>query len=130
MEITKNREFLNTFVSRLICKHFTMKIVFKDDALEELFITGKTRDSKYKQLCKDKKLVDGYIRAVKVMQQVASAKDLVLFSFLHYERLKYFDLSSIRIVNGKIDRLLFKEVEEGIEVELIEIDNTHYGNKK
>jgi HTH-type transcriptional regulator/antitoxin HigA len=44
-----------------------MKIVFKDDALEELFITGKTRDSKYKQLCKDKKLVDGYIRAVKVM---------------------------------------------------------------
>jgi hypothetical protein len=29
-----------------------------------------------------------------------------------------------------VERLLFTETEDGIEVELIEIDNTHYGNKK
>ena len=35
-----------------------------------------------------------------------------------------------RIVNGKVERLLFTETEDGVEVELIEIDSTHYGNKK
>jgi hypothetical protein len=29
-----------------------------------------------------------------------------------------------------VERLLFKETKDGIEVELIEIDSTHYGNKK
>lgn len=37
--------------------------------------------------------------------------------------------SSLRIANGYIERLIFTETPEGIEVELIEIDNTHYGNK-
>jgi hypothetical protein len=39
-------------------------------------------------------------------------------------------LSSVRIVNGMVERLLFTEIENGIEVELIEIDSTHYGNKR
>lgn len=39
-------------------------------------------------------------------------------------------LSSVRIVNGMVERLLFTEIEDGIEVELIEIDSTHYGNKR
>ena len=29
-----------------------------------------------------------------------------------------------------VERLLFRETDDGIEVELIEIDSTHYGNKK
>ncbi len=29
-----------------------------------------------------------------------------------------------------VERLLFTETEDGVEVELIEINNTHYGNKK
>jgi len=33
-------------------------------------------------------------------------------------------------VNGLVERLLFSETDDGIEVELIEIDSTHYGNKK
>ena len=41
-----------------------MKITFKDEALSELYETGKTKDRKYKQLCKSKKLVDGYIQEV------------------------------------------------------------------
>ena len=34
------------------------------------------------------------------------------------------------LVNGMVERLLFRETYDGIEVELIEIDSTHYGNKK
>lgn len=49
-----------------------MKITFKDEALSELYETGKTKDRKYKQLCKNKRLVDGYIRAVGVIIEIDS----------------------------------------------------------
>lgn len=107
-----------------------MKITFKDEALSELYETGKTKDRKYKQLCKNKRLVDGYIRAVGVMYRTATTQELRQYSFLHYEKLAHDPRSSIRIVNGMVERLLFTETDDGIEVELIEIDSTHYGNKK
>ena len=59
------------------------------------------------------------------MYNVDSTEDLKLFSFLHYEKLKYLHdepKSSIRLVNGMVERLLFVETDDGIEVELIEID--------
>lgn len=37
-----------------------MKIIFKDEALSALYENGKTDDSKYKNLCRNKKLVEGY----------------------------------------------------------------------
>ncbi len=110
-----------------------MDIKFRDPALSELYENGKTKDSKYKQLCKNKKLVDGYRRAVSTMYSVETTDQLKGFSFLHYEKLKHQHdepKSSVRLVNGMIERLLFTEIDDGIEVELIEIDNTHYGNKK
>lgn len=107
-----------------------MKISFADEALAELFETGKTSSRKYKQVCKSKKLVNGYIRAVKLMQDVQSTKELSTFSFLHYEKLAHDPRSSVRIVNGMVERLIFLETDNGIEVELIEINSTHYGNKK
>ena len=64
------------------------------------------------------------------MYNVASITELSQFSFLHYEKLKHRPESSVRLVNGMVERLLFTETEDGIEVELIEIDSTHYGNKK
>lgn len=107
-----------------------MKVYFKDEALAELYETGKTKDRKYKQLCKNKKLIDGYIRAVGIMFDVESTAELKVYSFLHYEQLKKDPRSSVRLVNGLVERLLFTETDNGIEVELIEIDSTHYGNKK
>ena len=107
-----------------------MKIVFKDEALSELYETGKTKYRKYKQICKNKKLVNGYIRAVSIMYDVESTEDLKHFSFLHYEKLRNDPRSSVRLVNGLVEHLLFTETDDGIEVELIEIDSTHYGNKK
>ena len=48
------------------------------------------------------------------------------------KKMKYLKepLSSVRLVNGMVERLLFTETEDGIEIELVEIDSTHYGNKK
>lgn len=110
-----------------------MNVIFKDVALSELYETGKTDDRKYKKLCKNKKLVAGYQRAVSIMYSIDSTEELKYFSFLHYEKLKYRKedpQSSVRLVNGMIERLLFTETNDGIEVELLEIDSTHYGNKK
>ena len=36
----------------------------------------------------------------------------------------------VRLSNRFVYRLIFRELEDGIQVDLIEIDNTHYGNKK
>lgn len=58
-----------------------MKITFKDEALSELYETGKTKDRKYKQLCKNKKLVDGYIRAVSIMYRTETTRELNEYSF-------------------------------------------------
>ena len=67
------------------------------------------------------------------MYDVENTEALKPFSFLHYEKLKYQKdepKSSVRLVNGMVERLIFSETEDGIEVELIEIDSTHYGYKK
>lgn len=107
-----------------------MKVNFKDEALLELYEYGKTKDKKYKKVCKVKKLVEGYQRAVSLMLDVETTEELSNFSFLHYEKLKHISRSSVRLANGMIERLIFTESDGGIEVELIEIDSTHYGNKK
>lgn len=84
-----------------------MQIVFADSALRELFETGKTKDKKYQKVQKNRKLLDGYLRAVQVMQQVQHVDQLKAFSFLHYERLRYeySGKSSVRLINGSIERL-------------------------
>lgn len=106
-----------------------MEVLFEDEALEELYLSGRSSDKKYKKLSRDQKLVEGFRRAVDVMRSLDNVTELKNYSFLHYERLKYRNESSVRIVNGRIERLIFIEREEGIEVLLLEIDNTHYGNK-
>lgn len=109
-----------------------MVVKFKDKVLEEIYKTSKTKDKRYIYICRRKQLIEGYIRAVSIMCRVESTKELRYYSFLHYEKLRYQNspMSSLRIVNNSIERLLFTESESGIEVELIEIDKTHYGNKK
>lgn len=106
-----------------------MNVKFKDSALADLFAFSKTKDRRYKYLCTDKLLLNGYLRVVNTMKQTGTTEELRQYSFLHYEKLKHDPRSSVRIVNGRIERLLFTESDDGIEVELIEIDRTHYGNK-
>ena len=106
-----------------------MNVIFTDNALQELYETGKTRDNRYKKLCRSKSFVEDYIAVIDLMFSVEKVTDLKTYSYLHYEKLKYRPESSVRIDNGRVERLLFTEHEDGIEVRLIEIDTTHYGNK-
>ncbi len=77
-----------------------MEVLFEDEALEELYLSGKSSDKKYKKLSRDQKLVEGFRRAVDVMRSLDNVTELKNYSFLHYERLKYRNESSVRIVNG------------------------------
>lgn len=107
-----------------------MNVIFTDNALRELYETGKTKDSRYKKLCRNRSFVEDYIGVVNLMVSVDKVDDLKTYSFLHYEKLKHRPESSVRIDNGRVERLIFTEHEDGIEVKLIEIDSTHYGNKR
>ncbi|MBE6240599.1 MAG: hypothetical protein E7115_03780 [Bacteroidales bacterium] len=106
-----------------------MKVNISDKDLDELIRTGK--NSKYKKYSKDRKFMEGLARVYKVMLNVADTNGLKLYSFLHYEKLaNNLNLSSVRVLNGRVERLLFRELEDGIEITIIELNNDHYGNKK
>lgn len=107
-----------------------MNVIFIDNALKELYESGSTKGSKYKKLARDSQFVDAYIQVIDLMLAAGNVKELTLYSFLHYEKLKHRPESSVRIQNRKIERLIFTEHEGGVEVQLIEIDSDHYGNKR
>ena len=105
-----------------------MKVEISDDDLKELIETG--HNNKYKRYSKDKRFMEGLAKAYKIMLTVEKARELIAYSFLHYERLRNnAELSSVRVVNGRVERLLFRETEDGIEITIIELNNDHYGNK-
>ena len=106
-----------------------MKVNISDKDLDELIRTG--RNNKYKKYSRDRKFMVGLAKVYNVLTTVADTKGLEPYSFLHYEKLKYKDnLSSVRVVNGRVERLLFRELEDGIEIIIIELNSDHYGNKK
>lgn len=104
-----------------------MTVFFEDKDLEELISTGK--NTKYKKYARDKRFMEALVRDYGVLCAVEQVSILNQYSFLHYEQLKGCNLSSIRVQNGRIERLLFRESENGIVITLIDLDNTHYGNK-
>jgi plasmid maintenance system killer protein len=59
------------------------------------------------------------------------SSDLRSISFLHYEQLAGTNgMSSIRVINGMVERILFREFDGGIRITVLSLDDTHYGNKK
>ena len=38
-------------------------------------------------------------------------------------------MSSIRVVNGMVERILFREFDGGIRIKVLSLDDTHYGKK-
>ena len=106
-----------------------MRVLMNQDLLD-LYQNGKSK--RYKDVEKNRELMAGFIRAVGTMTMVNSISELSGFSHLHYEKLKYqwSGYSSVRLSNRFVHRLIFTETNDGLEVELIEIDDTHYGNKQ
>lgn len=109
-----------------------MNVNIPDDELKDYILTGKS-DGKYKKLARDKKFSEKLVNIHALMCAVPNTVALKQYSFLHYEKLRYYkepNSSSVRIMNGRVERLIFKETEDGIEITIIEINETHYGNKK
>ena len=98
--------------------------------LLELYLTGK--NVRYKDISRNRTLMEGFMNVVRLMKDVDSVVELRQISRLHYEQLKYqySGLSSVRLSNRFVHRLLFEEIDGGVIVRLIEIDDTHYGNKR
>ncbi|MDO5760352.1 MAG: hypothetical protein Q4Q06_04945 [Bacteroidota bacterium] len=108
-----------------------MIITFEDKDLEELIITGKNR--KYKDIAKDFLLVKKIVKTYEILKHSENIKQVAQHSFLHYEKLRYgySGKSSVRPFGSKrVERLIFEEKENKIEITILELDNTHYGNKK
>ncbi len=106
-----------------------MKIVFEDTDLEELITTG--RNSKYKKYTRNAKFMKALATAYNYMRMVDVASDLRAISFLHYEQLAGTNgMSSIRVVNGMVERILFREFDGGIKITVLRVDDRHYGKKK
>lgn len=104
-----------------------MRVTFEDIELESLVLYH--RSKKYKKYQRDSKFLAALDRVHDDLRDAEKTADLRLLSYLHYEQLKGIKMSSVRIINGRVERLLFHELEDGIEISLIEIDDTHYGQR-
>ena len=106
-----------------------MQIIFDDKDLEELIATG--RNNKYKKYTRNARFMKALATAYNYLRLSERTSDLRLISFLHYEQLSGTNgMSSIRVVNGLVERILFREYDGGIRIIVLSLDNTHYGNKK
>ena len=104
-----------------------IKVEIQDDDLRELILYGMNA-GKYKRIARDKKFVKKLTDIYNLMKSVEHVSKLRDYSFLHYEQLRHISLSSVRIFNNRVERLLFRET--GLEITLIELNDDHYGNKK
>ena len=106
-----------------------MNVLMTQDLLD-LYQNGKSK--KYKEVERNKELFEGFIRAVNTMILATDVNELSQYSYLHYEHLKYqwSGYSSVRLSNRFVHRLIFTETTDGLQVDLIDINNTHYGNKQ
>ena len=106
-----------------------MQIIFDDKDLEELIQKG--RNSRYKKYTRNKKFMTALATAYNYLRLSERASDLRSISFLHYEQLSGTNgMSSIQVVNGMVERILFREFDGGIRITVLSLDDTHYGNKK
>ena len=103
-----------------------------DQTLRELIENRRCITKQYKSVATNNISYSGLVRAYQVLEAVDCAEELKTYSFLHYERLKYAysGLSSVRLDNRFVHRLIFQERDDYITLKLITIDDTHYGNKK
>ena len=105
-----------------------MKVLMNEN-LRELYTTGKSR--LYREVERTTELREGFMRAIRVMIDAANIQEVKAYSFLHYERLKHewSGYSSVRLSNRYVHRLIFKEINDLLEIQIINIDDSHYGNK-
>ena len=109
-----------------------MDISFEDKGLQELFEVGKTKEQKYKKYSRDERFKAKLSRQINTIKAIETFEGLYRVSFLHYEALRheYSGYNSFRIGNEYVERIICKEHTDKIELIMIKIDDTHYGNKR
>lgn len=107
-----------------------MNVTTDNEALLEIYTTGKSSDRRYRNL--PKSTILGFVKAVNIIKSVERIENLFQHKGLHYEKLKG-DLKGFESVRCDIRyRLVFKSnaLDNSIvitEVELFEITD-HYGS--
>lgn len=107
-----------------------MIVDIQDEDLKELYQTGKNPKGKYKKIAKDGPFVERLKNLLDLMSVTNLPSELP--GRYAYEKLKYdySGLSSVRIVHNRVERLIFEEFEGGIRVNIIQLEDSHYGKKK
>lgn len=105
-------------------------ILFDDDDLKDLILRGSSQNKLYKKLSKNTAFMKNLISAYNRLRTIENTTQLKMYGSLNYEKLKYnlSGKSSIRIGFNTKYRLVFEELDNGIIINLIEI-NEHYGDK-
>lgn len=111
-------------------ENVSMDISYSNQDLEDLILRGKSSDKLYMKLSRNKRFMCDLAKVMESLRGVPNVSQLHDKGSLHYEPLKYglSGFSSVRIGYNSKYRLLFTEKENGISIELINI-NEHYGDK-
>lgn len=131
--LTNNHRFIqkhNNLCYLCINKRTLMNVKFQDPQLRSLFDTGTSKHGIYRTLARDTVLMKAFFKAVRFFADAPNISIIKQYSPFHYEKLKYRQESSIRLVNGRVERLLFIEHDDEITITIIEIDTKHYGTKR
>lgn len=107
-----------------------MDIEYDNEEIE-VFITKRIASTKpFVKYKSNRRLLKDIDKVMIILQRVNSCSDLARYAALHYEHLKYemSGLSSVRLGYDTKYRLIFKEVDGGIKICVIEISE-HYGDK-
>lgn len=109
-----------------------MKCNFQDVELEAFVSDKKNAGNKFKRYARDKRFYEGLVRVFQIISSVDDTKGLKEFSILHYEQLRHQDetTGSVRVLPNRVERIIFRELNDGIEIIVLELNTTHYGNKK
>lgn len=107
-----------------------MTIEYEDEAIRALCETGASTDKRYRKLKSNAAFKKDLFRVLEILRSVPKAQELAFYGTLHYEGLKYSlrGVSSVRIGFTAKYRLLFRELNDGIQITIIEV-NEHYGDK-
>ncbi len=104
-----------------------MKILFEDKDLEELINTGDNR--KYRKYARDKKFMRQLRVLFRDLDNAENTSRLIMYSYMDFEKLKYVENRySVKVMNGRVERVIFRKVNTGIVIEIISLNNDHYAS--
>lgn len=133
--VEKNLQIITVIWELLLYLQYNntyMNIIYKGKKGEGVRDLIEYRYSKvYKKLSKDVLFMSYLDVVIRYIESAENINELFEYSTLHFERLKGRNGEcSIRIKNGRVERLIVAETENGLEIIVIEIDENHYGRKK